>query len=257
LTELWRCVEFSVVGYEKTPDDFISKSNMIKTMKQTEKAIGNFLRNPYHINIAHRDNILDIFPISWKSYLVPKDIENNPGKTNKRENAIAVLKKRGLDVGFWLKELDLMSGHSYDCVEALGIGMYCSEFICRPPLLRTYRNFNRRRPLLLLGGLTSPDAVTDVVQEMHSIISNQPLCIYIPNEYHSAFENLYALDHDERFGVLMTDTASPVRLYLEHIHDVFSTDSKILLSTTLRDTSACRAAVKNLTTTMGFKQLVI
>lgn len=253
LQSLFYRTTFRITTYERTPDDFVTDNRMTRVMKQTEASVKNFLETPYYVNVSHPDHIFDIFPISWKSYMVPSDIMVNPGKVNKRENAVAILSKRGHDVSYWLKELDALPGHSYDCVEALGIGLYGSEFIYAEPFIRTFRNFSRRRPLTLIGVLVSEEAVADEIETLFSALGKIPMCLYSPNDYHSAFENLYALDNDKKVGLLITENDSPTRVYLEHIHGLYDkTKTNVLLSFTMRHNRKCESILNRLSGVSGY-----
>lgn len=232
---LFNQVKFSICTYEKTPDDFTKDTEMVRIMKRTEKSVRLFLENASYLDIIDRDYIFDIFPNSWKSYCVPKDLIFNVSKVNKRENAKSILEHCNLDSDYWLKELDILKGHMYDGIEALGIGVYGSEFIFKEPMIRTYRNFTRRKPLFLIGILVTEDNLNSRILEIMGILKNIKITMYIPNEYHSAFENLHALDSDKKVGLLITEHSCEVRSYLEHIHGLFTRDKNmVLLAFTLR-----------------------
>lgn len=248
LQRLFYGITFDTVTYERTPDDFSGNdAHSVQIMKDTEKAIGNFVRNTYYISVSNQEYIFDIFPNLWKSYVVPKNIELNAGKVNKRENAIGVLTHKALDVKSWLKEADFLNGHSYDCFEALGIGIYGSEFIKSEPFMRTYRNFTRRRPLILLSKLVPEEQVIIEIETLFNDLGNLPMLLFKPNEIHSAFENLYALDNDNHIGVLITERNNSLSPYLQHISGVCDAmKNEVLVNATLRVNELNKSRIKKM-----------
>ena len=214
LQTLFKECQILTATYEKTPTDFESSHHALQIMKRTEKSVGLFLSNSFFLNVKHKFNIYDIFPNSWKSFLVQSNIESNYRKTNKRQNAIDILTILGLDVSLWIKEADTISNHSYDGFEALGICSYGAQFINRGVFTAVYRNFKKRRSLRLLYRSTSWDTFSTDVKEFKEQLGSPPVSLMVPNEYHSFMENLYGIDADDRINILIVPPDSPNSLHL-------------------------------------------
>ena len=229
--------EVETATYEKTPDDFDSPTHSVKVMKNTERAVGNFLSNGNFINMKHKFNIYSIFPNSWKAYLVNTDPDSNYRKTDKRQNAADILTTLKLESNHWLKEADEVSGHSYDAFEALGICSYGSRFIHRGVFTATYRNFKKRRPLQVLFKETTWDTFVQDAKEFKALLGEPPMALMVPNQHHSFMENLYALDADDRVNIMVVSPADnrDLHMYYKFITGV---ENLLMLSVTRREIAA-------------------
>ena len=218
---LFSGLSFNTATYERTPDDFTPDTKAMRVMKETERSVKNFLESRHRIEIKNTQDIFGVFPGSWRAYMVPTDTNLNSGKKDKRLNSIGVLSQCGLDVKSYLYELDeSYLEHSYDCVEALGLAVYGSEFIKQGPLITTYRNFKRRRPLIAVAVETIDSELAGTISKLKTLVGGHSMCMFTPNRYHSIMENLYALDSDEILGLLLVPTDSSLRFYFEFIFNI-------------------------------------
>jgi len=232
---LFSGMSFITATYERTPDDFTPDSKALRVMKETERSVKNFLESEHRVEIKNTQNIFGVFPGSWKAYMVPTDTNNNSGKKDKRLNSIGVLSQCRLDVKSYLYELDdSPSEHSYDCIEALGLAVYGSEFIKQGPLITTYRNFKRRRPLIAVAVKTIDSALASTISTLKTLSGGHSMCMFTPNRYHSILENLYALDSDEALGLLLVPTDSPLRFYFEFVFNAPSMKMSWMLVMVMR-----------------------
>ena len=219
ISEMFKGVVLETVTYERTPDDYEQSTHSFRVMKNTEKSIKQFFSNRFYTTVSSMTNVFDIFPNSWRAYIIPTDIENNPGKKNKLINATEILKHIGIE------PVSFLSGYpvaSFDSIEALAIGRYGHYFIRQDPFLRTYRNFTRRRPLFLLGRLVRQEDLTKAIKYLRNITNDAYGVMYIPNPYQTHYQNLFALDSDDKLGYLIVNSSDHCKPYLEHllrIHD--------------------------------------
>jgi hypothetical protein len=254
LTYLLRGVEFSVITYEKTPDDFETKTKTLQIMKETEQAVSNWV-NSTQIRKKDPDTVLGVFPSSWKAFIIPKDIERNSGKTNKYENSKAVLQYAGKSEDFWMKELNSISeSHMYDCLEAYGIGLYGSDYICTPNGIRVYRNFSRKRPLYFAGRIMKESFLEDEIKIILEELKTWQFKLYISNDTHSCFENAYGLDSNQSVGFLISYKSDKNYLYYRHL--LALNDNDVLLAFTTRINDSTTSAMGRLEK-YGYKYLVI
>ena len=232
LSELFRGVVLETVTYERTPDDFEQDSHSQRVMKNTERSIKQFFSNRFYTTVSSLTNVFDIFPNSWRAYIIPTDLENNPGKKNKFINATETLKHVGIEPISFLSNYPLAS---YDSIEALAIGRYGHYFIRQGPFLRTYRNFSRRRPLYLLGRLVRKDDLVKAIKYLRGLTNNAHGVMYIPNQFQSHYQNLFALDADDKLGYLIVSPEDNCKPYLEHLLRVNDEkNDQLLLCMTLR-----------------------
>jgi len=224
-------------AYEKTPDDWSGSTHAVKVMKNTERAVGNFLSRGNYLIIKHKFNIYPVFPNSWKAFLVNTDPNKNYRKTDKRQNALDILTTLKLNPKTWLKEADEISGHSYDAYEALGICAYGSRFINRGVFTATYRNFKKRRPLKVIFKETTWESFVTDAKELKAMLGEPPMSLMVPNEHHSFMENLYALDSDDRVNIMVVSPIEnrDLHLYYEFITGV---SNLLMLTVTCSETPA-------------------
>ena len=232
LAELFRGVTLETVTYERTPDDFEQDTHAHRVMKNTEKSIKQFFSNRFYTTVSSMTNVFDIFPNSWRAYIIPQDLENNPGKKNKLVNATETLKHIGIEPTSFLAGYPIAS---FDSIEALAIGRYGHFFIRQGPFLRTYRNFTRRRPLYLLGRLVREADLVKAIKYLRRFTNNACGVMYIPNQYQTHYQNLFALDSDDKLGYLIVSPDDHCKPYLEHLLRIDDEKKdQILLCMTLR-----------------------
>ena len=232
LSKLFKGVILETVTFERTPDDYEQDTYAHRVMKKTEKSIKEFFSNRFYTLVSSMTNVFDIFPNSWRAYIIPTDLESNPGKKNKLINATETLKHIGIEPVSFLANYPLSS---YDSIEALAIGHYGHYFIRQGPFLRTYRNFTRRRPLYLLGRLVKSDDLVKAINYLRSLTDNAHGIMYIPNPFQTHYQNLFALDSDDKLGYLIISSDDKCKPYLEHllrIHD--DKNEQLLICMTLR-----------------------
>jgi len=233
---LYQC-EIETATYEKTPTDFDKDTHAIRVMKNTERAVGNFLSSGTFVRVKHKFNIYDIFPNSWKAFLVNSNPDENYRKTDKHINAVDILTVLGLDVSHWIHEANTISGHSYDAFEAMGICAYGSKFIYQGIFTTTYRNFKKRRPLQVLFKETTWNDFSVDAKAFKTLLGEPPMALMIPNKYHSFMENLYALDSDDRVNIMVV---SPDDFKDLHLYYKFITGVKGILMLTVTRTGVSK-----------------
>ena len=227
---LYNC-QIETATYEKTPNDFEKNTHSFRVMKNTEKAVGKFLTSGAFLDIKHKFNIYDIFPNSWKAFLVKSDPSDNFRKVHKRKNSVDILTTLDMCPDFWLNEASEIKGHSYDAFEALGICAYGSRFVHRGAFTTTYRNFKKRRPLAVWCKQTSWDTFAQDAKQLKGLFGNVPMSLMVPNEHHSFMENLYALDADDRVNIMLVSPSEYSELHL-YYKLITGMDGLLMLSVT-------------------------
>lgn len=233
-------IPIEVATYERTPEGYKPPSSHAeKVMRETEEAIRNFLNSPHYIMIKSKDFVFDIFPNSWKSFVIPKSASNK-GKIDKEQNAVAVLEHCGLDVDYWLGDINQVPvEHSFDCYEALGIGTYASHFIIKPDgTIRVYRQFTKIGSYLVVAKEVYRDSYFQ--QELEFIGSfgggKRPRMAAL-NETHSLPENLIGLADAEYNNILLIPAEHELSIYIRAMFGFSKVNRDFLILATRASTS--------------------
>ena len=211
-------VKIQVATYERTPEGYKPPTTHAeKVMRETERAVKNFLYDGNYILISSKDYIFDIFPNTWKAFSVPKT-EENLGKTNKRLNAIGILESCGLDAETLINRFERVPyKNDYDCFEALGVGRYGSHFITQDDgTVKIYKNFSKiGTSIIAAKRIDIDEELNDQLQFVGSFGGNKIPRLCTLNENHSVAENLLGL-HDKEFNnILLVPADHPDAMYLD------------------------------------------
>lgn len=236
-------IPFQAVTYERTPEGYKPPtSHAERVMRDTEKAIKNFVTDRNYIYIKNKDYIFDIFPNSWKSFSVPKD-RANLGKVDKELNAMAVLESCGLDVQYWLRETNTITiKHDFDAFEALGVGRYGSHFIITAEgLIKVYKGFTRTGTQLVAAKRIDKDTgFGEEVNFVGRFSQGKQIRLATLNENHSIPENFIGLYDKEYSNVLIVDSKDPMGIYIDFVFDFNLEDERdyLILATKSSKTDA-------------------
>lgn len=214
--------------YERTPEGYRPPtSHAERVMRDTEKAVKEFLHSSGYFLLEAKNYIFDVFPNAWKEFNIPKSVSNR-GKVNKHLNALGVLQSAGMESTRWLKPY-LNSGlkHDFDSFEALGLLRYGSEYLLTDEgKVRVYKNYSRIGSTLVLIKRFDSENLQEEVDFISSFGGRKIPRVCDFNYKQSLPQNLLGL-HDTVFNnILIAKSTNDFSIYIDFLMEFDIVDNR-------------------------------